>query len=105
MPTLFVKCRACGQEIPTPVAEPTSGVAGVMISSMRVRCPKCGHDDEYSTADFHQPSGTEGPVTGGRAVAQENLTNEPEATLEGAQEKLAGYGVVPPEGRSPHEGQ
>ena len=45
MPTLFVKCRACGQEIPTPVAEPTSGVAGVMISSMRVRCPKCGHDE------------------------------------------------------------
>jgi DNA-directed RNA polymerase subunit RPC12/RpoP len=104
MPTLFVKCRACNQEIPSPVAEPKGDPSGVMISGLKIRCPKCGHEAEYSTADFHLPGGTGGPPSGGQVVGEESLASEHEAKLEGAQEKYAGYGVVPPEGRSPHEG-
>jgi hypothetical protein len=104
MPTLFVECRACHQEIPTPIAEPNQGPSGVMISSLRVHCPKCGQDGEYSTADFHVPAGTEGPAPGGRVTAHEDLASEHAAQLEGAQEKLAGLGVVQPESRSTHEG-
>jgi DNA-directed RNA polymerase subunit RPC12/RpoP len=104
MPTLFVKCRACGQEFPTPVAEPSTGAAGVMISGLQLRCPKCGHPDQYSTADFHVAPGSGGPPSGGGGTAQENLTSEHEAKVEGAQEKLSGYGVVDPEDRSTHEG-
>lgn len=104
MPTLFVKCRACGEEFPTPVAEPNTESAGVMITGLRLRCPKCGHEDRYSTVDFHVPAGTQGPPAGGGAIAQEDLTREHESKKEAAQEKLAGFGVVPPEDRSPHEG-
>jgi DNA-directed RNA polymerase subunit RPC12/RpoP len=104
MPTLFVKCSACSAEIPSPVAEPNAGPSGVMISSLRIRCPQCGHEGEYSTADFHMAAGTQGPAAGGRVTAQEDLSTEHAAKLDGAQERLSGYGVVPPEGRSPHEG-
>jgi ribosomal protein S27E len=104
VPTLFVKCRACGHEIPTPVAEPKTGESGVMISGLRIRCPDCGHDDQYSTADFHLPSSDQGPPGGGRALAQEDMANEHEAQQKGTQQKYAGLGIVPPEERSPHEG-
>ena len=104
MPTLFVKCRSCSREIPSPIAESKTGDSGVMISSLRIRCTGCGHEDEYSTADFHLPQVVDGPLSGGRVTAQEDLGAVHEAQLQEAQEKLAGYGVVPAEGRSTHEG-
>jgi ribosomal protein S27E len=104
VPTLFVKCRSCGHEIPTPVAEPKTGAEGVMITGLRIKCPDCGHDDRYSTADLHvRPTGKSSPA-GAPVTSQENLAGEHEAKLKGEQEKLAGLGIVPPEGRSPHEG-
>jgi DNA-directed RNA polymerase subunit RPC12/RpoP len=104
MPTLFVKCRACGREFPTPVAEPSTGAGGVMITGLELRCPKCGHSDQYSTADFHVLPGSGGPPFGGGGTAQENLTSEHEAKGEVAQEKLAGFGVVNPEDRPTNDG-
>ena len=83
------------------MSEPATGPSGVMISNLRIRCPKCGHDDQYSTADFHVPGNTDGPPSGGGGTATEDLTSEHEAKQDAAQEKFAGYGVVPPEGRPP----
>jgi hypothetical protein len=103
MPTLFVECRACHQEIPTPIAEPQVGPSGVMISSLGVHCPKCGHVGEYSTADFHVPPGVAVPTAEEQASVPEDLAAQHEAKLVGAQEKLAGLGVVQPEARSTHE--
>ena len=104
MPTLFVACRSCGREIPTPVAEPKTGAKGVMITSLRIKCPKCGHDDQYSTSDFHAPPSGKDPPAGDLVKAEEDQESEHEAKKKGEQEKLAGLGIVPPEGRSPHEG-
>jgi hypothetical protein len=104
MPTLFVQCQGCHLEIPTPLAEPVAGGAPVLVSSMRVRCPTCAHEGEYSTADLHVPTGIDGPPAGNLSMAEENLENEHASKLRGAQEKIVGYGVVPPEGRSTHEG-
>lgn len=105
MPTLFVKCRACGTDFPTRIGEPKTGVpGGVIISGLKLRCPKCGKEDQYSTQDFHVPVDTTGPPGGGRAKAEPNPTSEHEGHEEAAQQKEAGHGVVPPEDRPPGGG-
>jgi rubredoxin len=104
VPTLFVKCRTCGHEFPTPIGESATGRSGVIISGLVLRCPKCGADHPYSTSDFHIPSGISGPPSGGRNTAEPDLAGEHEAKQEASQEKLAGYGVVPPEDRAPPKG-
>ncbi len=101
MPTLFVKCRSCGEEFPTPIGEAETGHSGLIISGLMLRCPKCGHDDRYSTADFHLPVGDAGSPVEGKSTSEPNPTTDHEAVQEAAQEKLAGAGVVPPEGRAP----
>ena len=103
MPTLFVKCRSCGNEFPTPIGEPKTGSSGVIITGLRLGCPKCGHEDTYSTADFHVPAETAGAPAGSRDKAEEDLATEHKAKQSGAQEKYAGLGVVKPESRSTHE--
>jgi len=100
MPTLFVNCRKCGSEFPTPIGESKPGSSGLIITGLELRCPKCGTADAYSTPDFHLPAGTAGPG-GGRDKAEEDLTSEHNAKEEARQEKYAGLGIVPPEGRSP----
>src|ERR1700691_4156072 len=97
MPTLCVKCRKCGTEFPTPIGEPKAGASGVIITNLQLRCTKCGTDDQYSTADFHVPAETSGPPAAGRSADDPDLANEHAAKQEAAQEKLAGFGVVPPE--------
>ena len=104
VPTLFVKCRACGHEIPTPVAEPKTGAEGVKITGLRIKCPDCGHDARYSTPDFHVLPSGKSPPAGSPVASQGDLAGEHEAKKKAEQEKLAGLGIVPPEGRSPHEG-
>jgi ribosomal protein S27E len=104
MPTLFVACRSCGHEIPTPIAEPKTGAREVMITGLRIKCPDCGREDQYSTSDFHNPLGVNDPPGGDRVTAEEDLQSEHAAKRKGEQEKLAGLGIVPPEERSPHEG-
>lgn len=103
MPTLFVKCRACGHDFPTRVGEPETGPSGVIVSGLRLRCPKCGKEDQYSTADFHFPGGTASPPSGARATDESGGAAGHEAKQHAEQEKLAGYGVVPPEDRTTHE--
>jgi hypothetical protein len=76
----------------------------VIISGLQLKCPKCGKTDQFSTADFHVPEVTEAPPSGGRGTAQENLSNEHEATKEAMTDKLGGAGVIQPESRSPREG-
>jgi hypothetical protein len=75
-----------------------------MISGLSVRCPSCGNESPYSTADFHLPTVADPAPIGTAATAQEDLASEHAAKLKGAQEKFAGLGIVPPEERSPHEG-
>jgi DNA-directed RNA polymerase subunit RPC12/RpoP len=104
VPTLFVKCRACGREVPTPVAEPDTGAEGVMITALRIKCPSCGHDDEYSTPDFHIPASEQDPPAGATVRGEEDQDAEREAKQKAAQEKLAGLGILPPQERSPNEG-
>jgi hypothetical protein len=99
VPTLFVKCKGCNSEFPTPIGEPKSDETEVIISNLKLRCAKCGHEAEYSTADFHIPANAGGPPAGGGEVAVEDLTTEHNAKEMSSQQKLAGYGVVPPEGR------
>jgi hypothetical protein len=103
-PTLVVDCRRCHREIPTPVAESSSGGSGALVTQLRVRCPNCGLDNDYSSADCHPSTKLSAPPTAGPGLASENLASEHDAKLKGDQARIAGYGVVPPEGRSPHEG-
>jgi hypothetical protein len=101
MPTLFVKCRACGQEFPTPIGESEPGHSGVIISGLSLRCPKCAAEDQYSTADFHVPVGSKSSPAEDGTPTEPDLASAHHAQQGAAQEKLAGAGVVPPEGRSP----
>jgi ribosomal protein S27E len=103
VPTLYVKCRACGSEIPSPIGEAKESTSDVIISSLRIKCPSCGVDDSYSTADFHQPVSPTDSLPAGEAMAEPSLTSEHAAHLEQGQVKMVGYAVVPPEKRSPHE--
>jgi DNA-directed RNA polymerase subunit RPC12/RpoP len=101
VPTLFVKCRACGKEFPTPIGEPKADPSGVIISGLKLRCPKCGHVAQYSTSEFHAAASSGGPPAGGLAEAEPNPTSEHEGKQTGAQEKFAGLGIVPPGDRPP----
>ncbi len=103
MPTLFVECKKCGTEFTTPMGETNPGSSGVIITGLRLRCQKCGTEDDYSTADFHVPKSVPGSAPGSGDKAEEDLTTERNAKQEAAQEKFAGFGIVPPEGRSPRD--
>jgi hypothetical protein len=95
MPTLFLKCRSCGEEFPTPIALTDAGRQGmILITGMNHRCPKCGVEDQFSTADYFVPKkapeldGKESPATiDGDEQADEKAELESEAT------RLAGLGV------------
>jgi hypothetical protein len=96
VPTLFVKCRACGEEFPTPIGEPESGPSGVIISGLSLRCPRCNREDTYSTRDFHIPDVRDGPPEGRKGEAEENLDSEAQARNHVVESRLGGAGVVDP---------
>jgi hypothetical protein len=101
MPTLFVACEACHAEFPTPIGESKPGSGGLIISGLKLRCPKCGQERAYDTPDFHVPRISDGPPSGGKAAASENLENE-QATAESEPANQVIGAVVPnPEGRPP----
>jgi hypothetical protein len=100
-PTLFVKCRACSTDFPTPIGEPEAGPSGVIISGLSLRCSQCHREDTYTTRDFHVPAISDGPPEGRRDEAEENRKAENQAKKAGIEERLAGAGVVTPEGRAP----
>jgi len=100
VPTLFVRCRTCNAEFPTPIGETSTGRSGVIISGLRLRCGSCGTEDQYSTSDFHIPTEMGGPA-GTTSRAEPVPASEHEAHVEAAQEQLSGYGVVPPKARPP----
>jgi hypothetical protein len=89
MPTLFVKCRKCDGDFPTPIGEAKAGSGGVLISGLPLKCPKCGREDQYSTEDFHIPAAAAAEAEGN--VAKESISNEHQAKKELEREKNAGY--------------
>ncbi|MGA8543461.1 MAG: hypothetical protein WB947_08010 [Thermoplasmata archaeon] len=101
MPTLFVKCTACGAEFPTPIGEPEKGSSGVIISGLKLRCPVCHKEGAYDTADFHVPVVHDAPPEGGKAEAEENIKGEQKTKKKEPAVKLAGAVVVNPEARPP----
>jgi hypothetical protein len=101
VPTLFVKCKTCATDFPSPIGETETGHLGLIISGLRLHCPKCGADDQFSTADFHMPMPSDGPGAAPSATAVEDIHHEHAAKQEAVQAKLAGLAIVPPEGRRP----
>lgn len=57
MPTLFVKCHACGHEFPSGVAHDVSEAGKVQFFGLLMRCPKCHSETRYSTHEFYFPPG------------------------------------------------
>jgi hypothetical protein len=57
MPTLFVKCHACGHEFPSGVAHDVSEVGKVQLLGLLMRCPKCRSESRYVTHEFYFPPG------------------------------------------------
>jgi hypothetical protein len=90
--------------MPSPVGESHSGPTDVIIRSLRARSPRWGLEDVYSTADFHEPAVPDGIRSPEPEMVGPSLAEEHRADAEQGQERLAGYAVVPPAGRSPHEG-
>jgi DNA-directed RNA polymerase subunit M/transcription elongation factor TFIIS len=101
MPTLFVRCEACRAEFPTPIGEPEGGPSGVIISGLKLRCPKCGQERAYDTPDFYVPTVHDAPPSGRRDEAEENLEGEAEAQRQNAADRVTGAVVTNPEGRPP----
>jgi DNA-directed RNA polymerase subunit RPC12/RpoP len=101
LPTLYLTCRKCGKEFPTPIGVSGTGLTGVIISGMIHRCPHCGHDDQYNTQDYHIPEGLPDPAVEETKPLTPDSKGEVKAKKDAAAEKLVGYGVVPPEERKP----
>jgi hypothetical protein len=101
MPTLFVRCDACHQEFPTPIGESKPGSSGLIISGLKLRCPKCGQERAYDTPDFHVPNGSDPPSRGDKGTAVENLENEHGTAEALPATRLIGEDVPNPQGRPP----
>ncbi len=105
MPTLFVKCRACGFDFPTGLGESETGPKGLIISSLRLRCPKCRKEEEYTTKDFHIPAGEPDVVREQKVAGTVPVpSRDHEAKKRISRRDTAAYNVVPPEEPSTHEG-
>lgn len=60
MPTLFVKCGKCSEEIPTPIAVAAAEFKGkLMIFGLSHRCPKCETVGQYFTRHYFAHSESE----------------------------------------------
>jgi hypothetical protein len=55
MPTLFLNCRECHREFPTPIGVAEDAMGGFIISGMTHHCPFCRAESEYVTQDYHMP--------------------------------------------------
>jgi len=98
VPTLFVKCKSCGTEFPSPIGATGTGDRGLIISGLELHCPACKAAAQYSTAEFHIPAATEASPAGDRSVAVEDIHHEHVAKEEAVQAKLVGLGVVASDG-------
>jgi hypothetical protein len=101
MPTLLVRCKACDADFPTPIGEPTSGPSGVIISGLKLHCPRCGNESAYDTQDFHLPKIPDAPPEGGASSAEENSKGERKAMNREPATRMTGAVVVDPEARAP----
>jgi|SRR5580658_10019130 DNA-directed RNA polymerase subunit RPC12/RpoP len=99
MPTLFLKCRTCGTEFPTPIALTNESFQGnVLISGLEHACPACGSRDQFFTADYFLPKSgmaisNEAPAptpVGVAATATGSLPIETPAPLEAATATIGG---------------
>jgi hypothetical protein len=55
MPTLFLTCRDCHREFPTPIGISEEAMTGFIISGLTHHCPFCKAESEYVTQDYHLP--------------------------------------------------
>jgi hypothetical protein len=89
MPSLFVKCRKCGEGFPSGIAiADESGLGGVTMNGLHHTCPKCSSVGEFFTADYFVPEGI-------KKVAAPPPDQASPATAARQEEsaRLAGYGV------------
>jgi hypothetical protein len=104
MPTLFVKCRKCGAEFPTPIGVTDPKFQGnLLISGLQHRCPSCHAESEYSTADYfiHRRE-ADAAAKGAPATIAGDLEKN-EQTQTGTQAgRLGGFAV---EGASPSKSE
>jgi hypothetical protein len=102
MPTLFLRCRSCDAEFPTPIAVTEEGLGGVMITGMLHRCPSCGEENDYSTHDYFIPTSASSANSADATVGGDNAANE-ETERNAEVDRLSGFGVErdPPSGRRP----
>jgi hypothetical protein len=102
MPTLYVKCRQCQKEFPTPIAVTEGGLHDVLITGHTHVCPECGHADQYFTQDYHVPSELVDQLKAPASPLNEDQAAAAATQTEVTASKLAGYSVVvSPEGRKP----
>jgi hypothetical protein len=55
MPSLWVKCKNCGQEFASGIAVQDEALGHVLMTDVIHACPKCGASGKYSTMDYHSP--------------------------------------------------
>jgi DNA-directed RNA polymerase subunit RPC12/RpoP len=113
MPTLFLKCRSCGKEFPTPIGVTDPKLQGsLIISGLKHRCPHCNAEDRYSTLDYFIHKTEAGAAADGSAATIGGDQEQNEKTQTGTQTgRLAGYAVegappskteaAPPAGSNP----
>ena len=116
MPTLFLKCRKCGVEFPTPIGVTDAGLQGsIIISGLTHRCPNCGVEDQYYTTDyFVHKKEAEAAGAGSTATISGDKEADEKTQRESQADRLAGFAVEgeprsktdgpPPAGDSPPGG-
>ncbi len=71
MPTLFVKCEKCSEEVATPIAVAAPEFKGMLlISGLSHRCAKCGSTGTYFTPDYFVHASSESPADASAAGSQ-----------------------------------
>jgi hypothetical protein len=103
MPTLFLSCKHCHAEFPTPIAVTEAGLGDVLITGLQHTCPHCGATESYYTQDYHVPTELLGQE--GEEIHPPSPDEVDAMRTEMTAEKLSGFGVVPdPEAHKPSAG-
>ena len=89
MPSLFLKCRACGKGFPSRIGVTEEAIHGVSMNGLTHRCPQCGQEDQYFTADYFVPKATEDAA----GAEPESAAESHESSAQVQARKLSGYGV------------
>lgn len=89
MPSLFLRCRKCGEPFPSGLAvNAESALKSVQMNGLRHKCPKCGEVATYFTQDYYVPAGID--VSSDRPP---DASNVGEGQQREERIKMSGYGV------------